>query len=114
MITITPQAAERIAELLAEKGAGPDEGLRLFVEKGGCSGMQYGMALGPAEADDESVSAGAVQVHVASGSRPHLEGLTLDYHNGLTGAGFRIHNPNAVRSCGCGTSFEPAVSSGQA
>ena len=78
------------------------------MEKGGCAGLQYAMSLGgPQEGDEVSERDGAI-VSVNPESLPHLSECTLDYSDDLTGAGFRIINPKAARSCGCGTSFEPA------
>jgi len=105
MIEITEAAAKHLRELAAEKGS---VGLRLTVEKGGCAGLQYAMNLdGPQEGDLVSERDGAL-VAVDPESLPHLTGCTIDYVDELTGAGFRIVNPKAARSCGCGTSFEPA------
>jgi iron-sulfur cluster assembly protein len=104
MIHITEQAATHLRELAEEKGA---PGLRLAVERGGCAGLQYSMSLGgPKEGDDVTERDGAV-VAVDPESIAHLKGCTVDYTDGLTGSGFRIINPRASRSCGCGTSFEP-------
>lgn len=104
MIHITEAAAKHLRELALEKGA---PGLRLAVERGGCAGLQYAMSLdGPREGDEIARKDGAV-VAVDPESSTHLDGCTVDYSDGLTGAGFRIINPKAARSCGCGTSFEP-------
>jgi iron-sulfur cluster assembly accessory protein len=106
VISITDQAAQALLDLIAEKGSG--EGLRLAVEKGGCAGLQYIMEVdSPAPADTVVEHAGA-KVFIDPASVPSLEGSVLDYEDGLSGAGFRIRNPQAARSCGCGTSFEPA------
>lgn len=106
MIQITEQAARHLRELAIEKGT---PGLRLAVERGGCAGLQYAMSLeGPKEGDSVTERDGAV-VAVDPDSITHLEDCTIDYADGLTGAGFRIINPHASRSCGCGTSFEPAA-----
>jgi iron-sulfur cluster assembly protein len=108
MIEITEAAAKHLRELALEKGT---PGLRLAVEKGGCAGLQYAMNLGaPQDADTVAMRDGAV-VAVDPESLPHLTGCTLDYSDDLTGAGFRIINPKAARSCGCGTSFEPGEKS---
>lgn len=105
MIEITEAAAKHLKELALEKEA---PGLRLSVEKGGCAGLQYAMNLGgPQEGDEVAERDGAI-VSVDPESLSHLTGCTLDYSDDLTGAGFRIINPKAARSCGCGTSFEPS------
>ena len=105
MIQITEQAAKHLRELATEQGA---PGLRLAVEKGGCAGLQYAMSLGGPQAGDEITERDGAVVAVDPESRSHLDGCTIDYTDGLTGTGFRVINPQASRSCGCGTSFEPA------
>lgn len=106
MIEITEAAARHLRELAVEKGA---QGLRLAVERGGCAGLQYAMNLGAPQAGDEIAERDGAVVSVDPESLPHLTGCTLDYSDDLTGAGFRIINPKAARSCGCGTSFEPSA-----
>jgi len=105
MINLTDSAVRQLQTLARESGE-PAKGLRLFVESGGCAGMQYGMLLDEAKADDEIFEREGVQVIVDPESASFLRGSTIDYSDDLAGAGFRIRNPNAVRSCGCGTSFE--------
>lgn len=108
MIIVTENAARHLQTLLAEKGE-PGKGLRILVEHGGCAGMQYGMGLDePKEGDEVVECPGGVAVMVDPESLEYLKGSTIDYCDDLTGTGFRIQNPNAVRSCGCGTSFETA------
>ena len=104
MINLTDDAAHALLDLIATKGSG--EGLRLAVEKGGCAGMQYVMNLDAKRDDDFVVTRLDAKIFVDPESLQYLEGCTLDYVDGLAGAGFRIHNPRAARSCGCGTSFE--------
>ncbi|MCX8493841.1 MAG: iron-sulfur cluster assembly accessory protein [Chthoniobacterales bacterium] len=105
MIHITESAAKQLKELASEKG---NSGLRLAVEKGGCAGLQYAMSLGgPLPGDEVTEQNGAV-VAIDPESSEQLDGCTIDYVDELTGAGFRVINPHASRSCGCGTSFEPA------
>jgi len=109
MIEVTDSAAMHLRELVASKGEAPDvTGLRLFVERGGCAGMQYAMKVSAAEEGDETIEKQGALVFVAADSREFLEGCRLDYVDALNDAGFKIDNPNAARSCGCGTSFEPA------
>lgn len=105
MITITEAAARQLHALVAEKGE-EGKGLRVFVEKGGCAGMQYGMTLDDADEADAVFEKDGASVLIDPVSLGYLEGSTIDYTDELTGAGFRIMNPKAVRSCGCGTSFE--------
>lgn len=107
MITVTDSAAKQLQVLLTEHGESAERGLRIFVEAGGCAGMQYGMAIDSGKPGDEVIDRGGVQVFIDAFSAKYLAGSTLDFADGLTGAGFRINNPNATRSCGCGTSFEP-------
>lgn len=108
MITVTDNAARALLDLVCEKA--PGEGLRLAVEKGGCAGLQYAMTIGAAQTGDLVVSHLGAQVFVDAASAAQLDGCTLDYEEGLAGSGFRIQNPRATRSCGCGTSFEPSAS----
>lgn len=105
MITITDNAARALLDLIAGKSS--IQGLRLAVEKGGCAGLQYAIALDLEKPEDSIVEHLGARVFVDPESLSYLDGCTLDYEGGLTGAGFRIRNPRAVRSCGCGTSFEP-------
>jgi iron-sulfur cluster assembly protein len=111
MITVTDSAFEHLQALVREKGE-PGKGLRISVESGGCAGMQYGMALDDAKEGDEIFEKDAVKVLVDPESLKYLNGSIVDYSDDLAGAGFRIRNPNAVRSCGCGTSFEAGSAAG--
>jgi len=113
MLHITESAAEQLRSLAAERSLPPSQGLRLSIEKGGCAGLQYGMEIGEKQADDDVSEAHGARVFIDPESREHLDGCTLDYTDDLAGAGFRIVNPRAVRSCGCGTSFEPADSASE-
>ena len=109
MMTVTDNAVKQLRTMLAGRADAGQVGLRLFVERGGCSGLQYSMNFDQAHADDETVERDGVRVFVEAASVPHLRGSVIDYHDGLTGTGFRIENPNARRTCGCGTSFEPST-----
>lgn len=102
---MTDNAARALLNLVS--GKEPAEGLRLAVEKGGCAGLQYAMTIGAAQSGDIVVTHLGSRVFVDAESAGVLEGCTLDYLDGLASAGFRIINPRAARSCGCGTSFEP-------
>jgi iron-sulfur cluster assembly protein len=113
MITVTDSAFQQLQSLVAEKGE-PGKGLRILVEHGGCAGMQYGMGLDEPKEGDEVVERDGVRVMIDPESLGYLRGSTLDYCDDLTGTGFRIQNPNAVRSCGCGTSFETTAGEGAA
>ena len=110
-MTITEMAAAEIRSLLASKGLGEGSGLRIGISKGGCAGLQYDMELaelGAIKATDTMAERDGVRIFVDVEAIGLLAGASLDYSDGLAGAGFRIVNPNAVRSCGCGTSFEPS------
>ncbi len=114
MISVSENAKRHLAEFLSESQAGSQEsavGLRLWVEKGGCSGMSYAMKVCSAQPGDVAVSVESAVIYIAADSVDFLRGVTLDYVDGLTGSGFKISNPNAARHCGCGTSFEPAKQS---
>ncbi|GAB4175379.1 MAG: hypothetical protein Fur0032_15170 [Terrimicrobiaceae bacterium] len=109
MLTVTDSAAKGLLALLEEKGIDPaGNGLRLAVEKGGCAGMQYTMTLGSPAENDHVIVCGGARVFVDARSAEYYDECTLDFSDDLTGAGFRVINPKAARSCGCGTSFEPA------
>lgn len=105
-VTLTDQAARKVAELLSsEEGAG-ELALRVAVRPGGCSGYSYDMFFDSEVADDDIVrSFGDVRVVVDADSAQLIKGSTLDYRDTLQGAGFHITNPNAQRTCGCGSSF---------
>ncbi len=113
-ITLTDTAVQMIQSLLEQKNV-PDHGLRVFVSGGGCSGMQYGMAL---EAEprpyDHVIETQGVKVFVDPTSMMYLTGANIDYEDSIMGGGFKIDNPNAVSSCGCGSSFKTADSAGAA
>ena len=110
-MTVTDSAFAHLRTLVQEQGD-QSKGLRIFVERGGCAGMQYGMKLDHVKEGDEIFTQDEVRVMVDPESAEHLRGVTIDFSDDLAGSGFRIKNPNAVRSCGCGTSFEaPAAAS---
>ena len=107
MITVTDSAARKVKELLEAEGA-TDLALRVAVRPGGCSGFSYAMFFdGDFADDDETAQFGPDQVSVVvdPASAQLLLGATLDYKDGLNQAGFSITNPNATRTCGCGSSF---------
>ncbi len=107
MITVTDNAVKQLRTMLAGRDDADRAGLRLSIDRGGCSGLQYNMSFDPSQAGDEIVEQDGVRVFVEAASASHLRGSVIDYFDGLTGTGFRIENPNARRTCGCGTSFEP-------
>ena len=106
MITVTDSAFRQLHALIEENPDYRDKGLRIFVETGGCAGMQYGMEFDHMKQGDHRIEREGVEVLVDAYSADYLKGATIDFTEGLTGAGFKITNPNAVRSCGCGSSFE--------
>ena len=106
MITVTESAFRQLQTLIAENPEYRDKGLRIFVETGGCAGMQYGMQFDHVKEGDHRIEQEGVEVLVDAYSADFLKGATVDFTDGLTGAGFKITNPNAIRSCGCGSSFE--------
>lgn len=111
ILTVTPSAVQVIADLLKQRNI-PNHALRVFVSGGGCSGMQYGMAFEEAAKDfDKVVAVDGVKLVVDPTSLMYLQGATIDYVDSLMGGGFRIDNPNAVSSCGCGHSFKSASGS---
>ncbi len=112
LVTITDRAAEK-AKALLEARELPDGALRVFVAGGGCSGFQYGMALArSAEEDDLVLEQQGVKIVVDPESAQYLKGAEIDYVDDIMKSGFSIYNPNAVRSCACGSSFQTADGSG--
>ena len=110
MITVTDNAVRQLRSLLDANVDSVGKGLRVQIAKGGCSGWQYEMSLDAQRDGDAVLQRDGVEFLVDTESAQLLRGATLDYHDGLTGTGFQIVNPNAARTCGCGTSFEPAAS----
>ena len=110
MIQLTSQAAKELLTLLAEKNLTPENGLRLAVEQGGCAGLQYAMTIGAQQPGDQLIERDGAKVFIDVPSLEQLKDCTIDHEGGLTGNGFRIINPRAVRSCGCGTSFQASSS----
>lgn len=108
MITLTENATIKLRDILAEEN-NPAIKLRIFVQGGGCSGMQYGFTLDEmANEDDFVLDENGVQVLVDSMSMQYLTGAEIDYKDDLMGSSFSIKNPNAETTCGCGSSFNPA------
>ena len=106
MITLTDKAAAELGSMLETRAKSPVSGLRLAVRRGGCAGWQYEMQVADPEEGDVVVESGKARVIVAGDSINRLEGCEIDFSDDLTDAGFKINNPKAARSCGCGTSFE--------
>jgi iron-sulfur cluster assembly accessory protein len=106
VISITESAAAQIKHLTAQDPQNTGKHLRVYVEQGGCSGMQYGMVFDEHRPDDLQVEMFGVRVLVDAVSAGHLRGSVVDFNDGLNASGFKISNPNARQSCGCGKSFE--------
>ena len=107
MIVLTETATSKVQELLAAEDQ-PELSLRVAVRPGGCSGLSYEMFFDSERAADDieaTYAEGSVRVVVDPASAEYLDGASLDYKDGLQGAGFTINNPNAQRTCGCGQSF---------
>ena len=114
IVSITDKAAEKARALLKDRGV-EDASLRVFVVGGGCSGYQYGMAIAQGrEEDDVVIEQSGVTVLVDPESAPLMQGAEIDYVDDLMKSGFTIFNPNAVKSCACGSSFQTAEGGGQA
>lgn len=105
MITFETSAVDKIRDILAE-GNNPQMNLRVFVQGGGCSGFSYGFTLDEEQAEDDfTFNEGGIRVLVDSMSAQYLQGSTVRYKEELMGSSFVIDNPNAVGTCGCGSSF---------
>ncbi len=114
ILDITDDAAKQLCTLVAQQES-PNMALRVFVYPGGCSGMQYGMALEDQIAeDDKLIELKGVRLVVDESSIPYILGSEIDYVDSLMGGGFRIYNPNAVSSCSCGHSFDTGSEGGEA
>jgi iron-sulfur cluster insertion protein len=106
-VTITDTAFTRINDLLIEE-KNPDLKLRVFVQGGGCSGMEYGFTFDETQNDDDfTFEQNNVKVLVDAMSMQYLAGATINYIEDLQGARFAIDNPQAESTCGCGSSFSP-------
>jgi iron-sulfur cluster assembly protein len=109
MITITEKGAEKVHEFLAAQGEQAESaGLRIGVRGGGCSGFQYALAFDERRDDDEVFEVDGLKILVDKPSLPYVQGSVIDYVDSLTGAGFKVDNPNVVAACGCGSSFRVA------
>jgi len=109
MVNLTEKAAAEIRAIMEQNG-GTYQGVRVFVAGGGCSGLSYGMEIcdEPASAEDQIFEIQGVKVIVDLASYEYLKGASIDFDDSLSGGGFKINNPNAVKSCGCGNSFATA------
>ena len=106
MITVTDNALTKLNTILNEENSGAK--LRIFIQGGGCSGLQYGFAIEEQqEEDDFVVSEGNVSILIDGMSSAYIEGATIDFSQDQYGENFVIKNPNAKTTCGCGSSFTP-------
>ena len=109
MITLTEKGAEKVHEFLASQGEQSGvAGLRVGVRGGGCSGFQYALAFDQLRDGDEIFEDHGIRLLVDRQSLPYVSGSTIDFVDGLQGAGFKVDNPNVVAACGCGSSFRVA------
>jgi iron-sulfur cluster insertion protein len=106
-MTLEPSAVEKLQDILAEEN-NPNIKLRVFVQGGGCSGMSYGFTLDEEQTDDDmDFEYSSVRVLVDSISWQYLQGASIRYEETAMGSSFAINNPQAVSTCGCGSSFSP-------
>jgi iron-sulfur cluster assembly accessory protein len=106
VISVTENAAQQIRSILEGNPEHAGKHLRVYVEQGGCSGKQYGMVFDEKRAEDIIAEMHGVSILVDSFSAQHIQGSLVDFNDDLSGGGFKISNPNARQSCGCGKSFE--------
>ena len=110
-VILTEPAAIKLQEVLQQKGVADTHALRVFVQGGGCGGMQYGMTFDDSPREDDEMSEQfGVKILVDPISLFYVNGARIDYVDSLMGGGFAIENPNATSSCGCGNSFRTAES----
>lgn len=108
-VTITDKGAEKVREFLsAQQLEGAEAGLRVGVRGGGCSGFQYQLAFDEVRDGDAVFEDHGLRLLVDNQSLPYVDGSVVDYVDSLTGAGFKVENPNVVAACGCGSSFKVA------
>jgi iron-sulfur cluster insertion protein len=104
-VILTPKAVEMVRKMRTKEGFGAEQGLRIAVTGGGCSGFQYQLNFDAEKEGDRVAHFDDVRVLVDEISFPYIAGVTLDFVEGLHGAGFKFDNPRASRTCGCGSSF---------
>jgi iron-sulfur cluster assembly accessory protein len=104
-VNLTPKALDAVRKMIEKEGLSADQGLRISVVGGGCSGFQYSLGFDGRKEGDTLTVLDGVNVFVDEISLPYIAGTTLDYVEGLHNAGFRFDNPRASRTCGCGSSF---------
>jgi len=104
-VNLTPKALDAVRKMIEKEGLSAEQGLRISVVGGGCSGFQYSLGFDDRKDGDTFTVLDGVKVFVDEISLPYIAGTTLDYVEGLHNAGFRFDNPRASRTCGCGSSF---------
>ena len=105
-VTLTPKAVQMVKITRDQEGIDPSHGLRVAVRGGGCSGFEYALDFeNEARESDWVYEQGDLKVFIDAVSARYLQGTSIDYVLGNTGAGFKFNNPNAVGTCGCGSSF---------
>ncbi|MCB0359590.1 MAG: iron-sulfur cluster assembly accessory protein [Bdellovibrionales bacterium] len=105
-VLLTEKAVEMVKRALEEEGLRETHGLRVAVQGGGCSGLQYALDYADvARPGDTILEQDGLKIYIDMASRTYLKGTTIDYVSGLNGTGFKFNNPNAQRTCGCGHSF---------
>jgi iron-sulfur cluster assembly protein len=109
MITLTDNGAQKVREFLSSQEVVVETaGLRVAVRGGGCSGFKYALAFDEQRDGDSVFEDKGIRLLVDTPSLPYVEGSTIDFVDGLQGAGFKVENPNVVAACGCGSSFRVA------
>lgn len=104
-VNLTPKALEMVKQMHAKEGLSAEQGLRISVVGGGCSGFQYSLSFDVRKEGDTAEEIDGMKVFVDEVSLPYIAGVTLDYVESLHAGGFRFDNPRASRTCGCGSSF---------
>lgn len=106
VVSLTPNAVNKIKELTSSDPAAKGKALRIYLEAGGCSGYQYGFAYDDKKEGDHVLASDGIEVVIDAKSGELLKGSTIDYKVDFGGEGFAIQNPNVKKSCGCGNSVE--------
>lgn len=106
IVTLTPNAVEKIKSLTANDPQAAGKALRIYLETGGCSGYQYGFTYDTKKENDNVIASDGIEVIIDPQSASMLKGSVIDYKADFGGEGFAIQNPNVKKSCGCGNSVE--------
>lgn len=104
-VTLSERAAKQVRKIRVDESVADDQFLRIAVKGGGCSGLSYNLGFDTATSNDQRFHVHGVEVIVDKRHLLYLEGITVDFHDGLDARGFVFNNPNATSTCGCGTSF---------